>query len=186
MLEARSDVLEMLEVKEDKGFGRLDDGSPKVKWLRRMYPRVDYTHGPWTVVMLRQPSQSIHTSREAYTFRRWFRITYFFSWAPLLISNTADRSGIIICNNKSSTESDSTFITITYTRYNIYAGVPSKLYVANTHTHTRTVTELFVYILLYSSLYLFEYSCFHLNSGTVHPDIVHRNRKRSLLFVINR
>ena len=36
-------------------------------------------------------------------------------------------------------------------------------------------------VLLYSSLYLFEYSCFHLNSGTVHRDIVHRNRKRALL-----
>ena len=43
-------------------------------------------------------------------------------------------------------------------------GVPSKLHVA--HTHTRTVTELFTYeVLLYSSLYLFEY-CFRLNSGT--------------------
>ena len=59
-------------------------------------------------------------------------------------------------------------------------GVPSKLHVA--HTHTRTVTELFTYeVLLYSSLYLFEYCCFHLNSGTVHPDIVHRNRKRAPL-----
>ena len=58
-------------------------------------------------------------------------------------------------------------------------GVPSKLHVA--HTHTRTVTELFTYeVLLYSSLYLFEY-CFYLNFGTMHPDIVHRNRKRSLL-----
>ena len=57
----------MLEVKENRWFGRLDDGSPKVKWMRRVYPRVDYTQAPWTsVVMLsRQPSQSIHTSREA-------------------------------------------------------------------------------------------------------------------------
>ena len=30
-LEARSEVIEMLEVKEDRLFGRLDDGSPKVK-----------------------------------------------------------------------------------------------------------------------------------------------------------
>ena len=37
-------------------------------------------------------------------------------------------------------------------------GVPSKLHVA--HTHTRTATELFTYeVLLYSSLYLFEYYC---------------------------
>ena len=54
----------MLEVKEDGWFGRLDDGSPKVKWMRRMYPRVDYTQAPWTV-MLRQLSQSIHAWREA-------------------------------------------------------------------------------------------------------------------------
>ena len=55
----------MLEVKEDRWFGRLDDDSPKVKWMRRVYPRVGYTQAPRTVVMLRQPSQSIHTSRKA-------------------------------------------------------------------------------------------------------------------------
>ena len=62
---ARSEVLEMLKVKEDRWFGGLEDDSPKVKWIRCVYPRVDYTQAPWTVVMLRQPSQSIHTSREA-------------------------------------------------------------------------------------------------------------------------
>ena len=51
-LEARSDVLEMLEVKKDRWFGRLDDGSPKVKWMRRGYPRVDYTQALWTAVTL--------------------------------------------------------------------------------------------------------------------------------------
>ena len=45
-LKARSEVLEMLEVKEDRWFGRLDDGSPKVKWMRHVYPRVDYTQAP--------------------------------------------------------------------------------------------------------------------------------------------
>ena len=64
-LAARFEVLEMLEGKEGRWFGRLDDDSPKVKWMRRVYPRVDYTQAPWAVVMLRQPSQSIHTSREA-------------------------------------------------------------------------------------------------------------------------
>ena len=59
----------MLEVKKDRWFGGFGDDSPKVKWMRRMYPRVDYKQSPWTVVMLRQPSQSIHTSREAETFR---------------------------------------------------------------------------------------------------------------------
>ena len=40
---ARSAVLEMLEVKEDRRFVRLDDDSTKVKWMWRVYPRVDYT-----------------------------------------------------------------------------------------------------------------------------------------------
>ena len=42
-LAARSAVLEMLEVKEDRRFGRLDDDSAKVKWMWRVYLRVDYT-----------------------------------------------------------------------------------------------------------------------------------------------
>ena len=40
---ARSAVLEMLEVKEDRRFGKLDDDSAKVKWMWRVYLRVDYT-----------------------------------------------------------------------------------------------------------------------------------------------
>ena len=55
-LAARSEVLEMLGVKNGSWIGRLDDDSPKVKWVRRVYPRVDYTQAPWTVAMLRQPS----------------------------------------------------------------------------------------------------------------------------------
>ena len=45
-------MLEMLEVKDGRWFGRLDDDSPKVKvkWMRRVYSRVDYTQAPWTVV----------------------------------------------------------------------------------------------------------------------------------------
>ena len=43
------EVLEMLEVKEDRWFGRLDGDSAKVKWMRRVYPRVEYTQAPWTV-----------------------------------------------------------------------------------------------------------------------------------------
>ena len=55
----------MLEVKDGRWFGRLDDDSPKVKWMRRVYPRVGYTQAPWTVVMLMQPSvvSSSATSR---------------------------------------------------------------------------------------------------------------------------
>ena len=46
----------MLEAKNGRWFKRLDNDSPKVKWMQRVYPRVDYTQAPWTVVMLRQPS----------------------------------------------------------------------------------------------------------------------------------
>ena len=48
-LAARSAVLEMLEVKEDRRFERLDDDSAKVKWMWRVYLRVDYTLAPWAV-----------------------------------------------------------------------------------------------------------------------------------------
>ena len=54
-LAARSEVLEMLEVKDGRWFGRFDDDSLKVKWMRRVYPRIDYTQVPWIVAMLRQP-----------------------------------------------------------------------------------------------------------------------------------
>ena len=55
-------MLELLKVKDGRWFGRLDDDSPKVKRMRRVYPRVDYMPAPWTVartwtvVMLGQPS----------------------------------------------------------------------------------------------------------------------------------
>ena len=48
-LAARSEVLEMLEVKDGRWFGRLDGDSPKVKWMRHVYTRVDYAQAPWTV-----------------------------------------------------------------------------------------------------------------------------------------
>ena len=35
---ARSELLEMLEVKEERWFGRLDDDCRKVKGMRRVYP----------------------------------------------------------------------------------------------------------------------------------------------------
>ena len=60
------------------------------------------SQAPWTVVMLRQPNQSMHTSWEAETFRRRFRIPHVFSWAPLLVGDTAESS------STSSTEFDST------------------------------------------------------------------------------
>ena len=39
----------MLEVKDGRWFKRLDNDSLKVKWMQRVYPRVDYTQAPWTV-----------------------------------------------------------------------------------------------------------------------------------------
>ena len=39
----------MLEVKDGRWIGRLDDDSPKVKCMRRVYHRVDYTRAPWKV-----------------------------------------------------------------------------------------------------------------------------------------
>ena len=46
------------------------------------------SQAPWTIVMLvRKPSQSIHTSRETYTFRRRSRMPCVFSWPPLLVGD---------------------------------------------------------------------------------------------------
>ena len=39
----------MLKVKDGRWFGGLYHDSPKVKWMRHVYPRVDYTQAPWTV-----------------------------------------------------------------------------------------------------------------------------------------
>ena len=56
-------MLELLEVKDGRWFGRLDDDSPKVKWMRRVnIPELitrrhrGRSQAPWTVVMLGQPS----------------------------------------------------------------------------------------------------------------------------------
>ena len=47
------------------------------------------SQAPWTIVMLvRKPSQSIHTSRETYTLRRRSRMPCVFSWPPLLVGDT--------------------------------------------------------------------------------------------------
>ena len=48
-LATRSEVLEMLRVKDGRWIGRVDNDSPKVKWMRRVYHRVDYTQVPWMV-----------------------------------------------------------------------------------------------------------------------------------------
>ena len=51
------------------------------------------SQAPWTIVMLvRKPSQSIHTSRETYTFRRRSRMPCVFSWPPLLVGGKPSQS----------------------------------------------------------------------------------------------
>ena len=68
-------------------------------------------------------------------FRRRFRIPYVFSWAPLLVGNTAEV--VSSFETTSSTELIPRNYYIHQVLYNIiYAGVLSKLYVAHTHTHT--------------------------------------------------
>ena len=60
------------------------------------------SQAPWTIVMLvRKPSQSIHTSRETYTFRRRSRMPCVFSWPPLLVGNTVE---VVSSSATSSTE----------------------------------------------------------------------------------
>ena len=106
-LAARSAVLEMLEVKEDRRFGRLDDDSAKVKCGAYISELTTHRHrgpsqAPWTIVMLvRKPSQSIHTSRETYTFRRRSRMSCVFSWPLLLVGDTVE---VVSSSATSSTE----------------------------------------------------------------------------------
>ena len=87
------------------------------------------SQAPWTIVMLvRKPSQSIHTSRETYTFRRRSRMPCVFSGPPLLVGDTVEVVSSSATSSINSTEFASTSL------YNIYARVPSKLYVAHPHT----------------------------------------------------
>ena len=97
-LAARSAVLEMLEVKEDiiGGLGGLimtprRSSGWGVCIPELTSPRRGRSQAHWTIVMLvRKPSQSIHTSRETYTFRRRSRMPCVFSWPPLLVGNTVE------------------------------------------------------------------------------------------------
>ena len=60
------------------------------------------SQAPWTIVMLvRKLSQSIHTSRETYTFRRRSRMPCVFSWPPLLVGDTVE---VVSSSAASSTE----------------------------------------------------------------------------------
>ena len=88
---------------------------------------------PWTIVMLvRKPSQSIHTSRETYTFRRRSRMPCVFSWPPLLVGDTVE------VVSSSATSSSTEFASTSLYSIYIYVRVPSKLYVAHPHTPVST------------------------------------------------
>ena len=71
------------------------------------------SQAPWTIVMLvRKPSQSIHTSRETYTFRRRSRMPCVFLWAPLLVGDTVE----VVSSATSSTEFASTSLSVQHIR----------------------------------------------------------------------
>ena len=91
------------------------------------------SQAPWTIVMLivRKPSQIIHTSRETYTFRRRSRMPCVFSGPPLLVGDTVE---VISSSATSRIEFASTSL------YNIRS-CPQQT-VCSTHTHTHTSTKL--------------------------------------------
>ena len=110
---------------------------------------------PTTVVVLKQPSQSIHTSREASTFRRRFRLPY-----------VAPRS------------SPPCWRTAKW-----YHQILQKVQNLMPHDCIPSCTVYYTVVVQQYALVDY-YCCFHLTSGTstaVVPSIVHRNRKRSLL-----
>ena len=84
---------------------------------------------PWTIVILvRKPSQSIHTSRETYTFRRRSRMPCVFSWPPLLVGDTIE------VVSSSATRSSTGFASTSL--YCIYIRSCPQQTVCSTHTHT--------------------------------------------------
>ena len=84
------------------------------------------SQAPWTIVMLvRKPSQSIHTSRE--NSRRRSLMPCVFSWPPLLVGDTVE---VVSSSATSSTEFASTSLC------SIYIGSCSQQTVCSTPTHT--------------------------------------------------
>ena len=96
------------------------------------------SQAPWTIVMLvRKPSQSIHTSRETYyTFRRRSRMPCVFSWPPLLVGDAVE------VVSPSATSSSREFALTSL--YSIYIRSCSQQTVCSTPTHT-TSTKLNCY-----------------------------------------
>ena len=95
----------MLEVKDGAWFGRLDDDSPKVKWIRRVYPRVDSPQAPWTVAgtvdrCYASAAELKHTSTH---FKGGIDVSPAVPHSICLFVGSSScwrhsRSGIIICN----------------------------------------------------------------------------------------
>ena len=110
-LAARSEVLEMLEVMEDRWLGRLDDDSPKVKRMRRVYLRVDYMQAPWTVAGTvngwllclgsRAKASTLHGRRRRFVGSSVFHKS--FRGLSLLVGDAE-----MVTSSASSTEFDST------------------------------------------------------------------------------
>ena len=89
------------------------------------------SQAPWTIVMLvRKPSQSIHTSRETYTFRRRSRMSCVFSWPPLLVGDTVE----VVSSSATSSSTDFASTSL----YSIYKRSCSQQTVCSTPTHTST------------------------------------------------
>ena len=126
-------------------------------WKR---PSPCFQYVPTTVVVLiRQPSQNIHT------FCQRFRSPYvFWSSSFLLVDETAE----VVLPSATSTEFDSSWV---YSSLYLLSTV--LLYTAyQAVVHQPVLVEYFYY-----------YCCFHLNYGTttVGHGIIIRNKKRSLL-----
>ena len=89
------------------------------------------SQAPWTIVMLvGKSSQSIHTSRETYTFRRRSRMPCVFSWPPLLIDDTVEVESSSATSNRSEFASTSL--------YSMYIRSCPQQTECSTHTHTST------------------------------------------------
>ena len=124
-LAARSQVLKMLEVKYGRWFGMLDDDSPKVKWMRRVYPRVDYTQAPWP--LLRLGSRAKASTRQG-RHRRFTGSSAFHMYFRGLLSLLATQQNWYHHLQQVA----QSLIPHKTTTVNI--GVPSKLHVPHTHT----------------------------------------------------
>ena len=142
--------------------------------MRRVYPRVDYTQASWAVAGTvdgrrhRGPLLCLGSRAKASTLEgRQRRFTggsaFNMSFRGLLF--------LLATQQKLYHHLQQIVQSLIPRNYRQYWCTQQTA--CSTRTHTRTATELFTYevLLLYSSLYLFEYCCFHLNSGTAYIPI---------------